>query len=142
MEFHCFSKYSFAMTYFSYSDIHVISKVRVGNISSYLCIKLYQVSTQVRVIFAPLFCFISSPELKAYSGELIHTILAAVTNNQFNKQVNFWIAIKGVSNCQNDDVESKLNMLDCQHMLFGNLKCLFWQSGMQFCIKSHVPQCC
>ena len=30
---------------------------------------------------------------------------------------------------------------DCQHMLFANLKRLFWQSGMQFCIKSHLPHC-
>ena len=44
-----------------------------------------------------------------------------------------------VSDCQNDDVECKLNILDCQKVLFGNLKRLFWQWGMQFCVKSHVP---
>ena len=69
------------------------------------------------------------------------TVLEAITNNHFDKQKSSRLPLKGVLDCQNDDVECKLNILDCQQMLFGNLKCLFWQSGTQFCIKSHIPHC-
>ena len=71
---------------------------------------------------------------------LFTPLLEAIANNQFDEQKEFYIAIKGVSDCQNDDVERKLNILDCQHVLFGSIKheCikrLFRQPGTQFCIK-------
>ena len=55
------------------------------------------------------------------------TVLAAIAYNQFDKQNEVYIAEKGVLDCQNDDVhvERKLNVLDCQYVLFGNLKRLF-----------------
>ena len=63
----------------------------------------------------------------------IHTVLAIIANNQFDKQTSSILLKKGVLDCQNGDVhvKRKLNVLNCQHMLFGNLKRLFWQPRTQ-----------
>ena len=69
-----------------------------------------------------------------WSSGLVVSVRIVITQYQQQSQttnliksVLYSIAEKGILDCQNDDLEHKLNILDCQHMLFGNLQTVFWQ---------------